>query len=151
MKFDIPPSIAHEHKELHRELTLAMAERDPVGSAAREVAALMQPHFVKEERYALPALSLLPKLSNGEVTPDMREMIGVIDKFRRELLPMLNEHKAIVAALKKLITAATQAEKPEYALFAEKLVVHAKSEEELLYPTALLIGEYLTLRFSGHK
>jgi hypothetical protein len=27
--------------------------------------------------------------------------------------------------------------------FAEKLKLHAKTEEQILYPTAILIGEYL--------
>jgi hemerythrin-like domain-containing protein len=32
--------------------------------------------------------------------------------------------------------------------FAEKLKQHAKTEEEVTYPTALLIGEYLKLKLN---
>jgi hypothetical protein len=32
--------------------------------------------------------------------------------------------------------------------FAEKLKLHAKTEEEVTYPTALLIGEYLKLKLN---
>lgn len=33
-----------------------------------------------------------------------------------------------------------------YRLIREKLMLHAQTEEEVLYPTALLIGEYLKLK-----
>lgn len=61
---------------------------------------------------------------------------------------MLEEHKAIVAALKNLIKVAKKEKKMEYAHFAEKLMLHAQMEEEVLYPTAILIGEYLKLKLS---
>jgi hypothetical protein len=33
-----------------------------------------------------------------------------------------------------------------YARFAETLRLHAQTEEEVFYPTAIVIGEYLKLR-----
>jgi hypothetical protein len=33
--------------------------------------------------------------------------------------------------------------------FTHKLKMHAQNEEEVLYPAAILVGEYLKLRFSG--
>ena len=40
--------------------------------------------------------------------------------------------------------AAAQAEnRPEFARFAEKLILHARTEEEVLYPAAILVGEWL--------
>jgi hemerythrin-like domain-containing protein len=59
---------------------------------------------------------------------------------------MLEEHKNIVSALKGLSFAATKANKKEIVEFAEKLTRHAQMEEELLYPTAILIGEYLKIK-----
>jgi len=47
---------------------------------------------------------------------------------------MLEEHKEIVAALKNLIEAAKKEKKMEYARFADKLMLHAQNEEEVLYP-----------------
>jgi hypothetical protein len=55
----------------------------------------------------------------------------------------------VVAALKNLIAAAEAEKKPEYARFAEKLMLHAQTEEEVLYPAAILVGEYLKLRFKN--
>ena len=60
---------------------------------------------------------------------------------------MLAEHKDLVAALEKLIEAAVAEKKPEQAHFGEKLVLHAHTEEQVSYPTAILIGRYLKLKF----
>jgi hypothetical protein len=43
----------------------------------------------------------------------------------------------------RLVEAAKAEDKPEYERFAEKLMAHALTEEEVSYPTALLIGRYL--------
>jgi hypothetical protein len=45
-----------------------------------------------------------------------------------------------------LIDAAKQENKIELAHFAEKLMLHAQTEEEILYPAAVLIGEYLKMK-----
>ena len=60
-----------------------------------------------------------------------------------ELPKMLAEHREIVAALERLEAAAHAAGKPEHARFAEKLKVHARTEEEVLYPAAILVGRAL--------
>ena len=76
----------------------------------------------------------------------MGSVLAMTDRLKAELPKMLREHKAVVTALKKLIAAAKKEKKPEHAHFAEKLMLHAKTEEEVLYPAAILIGEYLKLR-----
>ena len=59
---------------------------------------------------------------------------------------MLQEHRAIVGALEGLVKAAKAENKLEYVHFAEKLMLHAQNEEEVLYPAAILVGEYLKLK-----
>jgi hypothetical protein len=71
--------------------------------------------------------------------------------LKRDLAVMLEEHKAIVAALETMIAAATSAGQPEYAWFAGKLILHAQTEEEVAYPAAILIGEYVKLRLGIGK
>jgi mannitol/fructose-specific phosphotransferase system IIA component (Ntr-type) len=68
------------------------------------------------------------------------------DTLKAELPNMLEEHKAIVEALKNMIEAAKQEGKTGPVSFAEKLMLHARNEEEVSYPTAILIGEYLKLK-----
>lgn len=99
MKFEIPEPLKLEHAELHAELVKATKVPGKIGEAARQVAALLHPHFVKEEEYALPPLGLLPTLAQGEVTPDMTQVLALTDRLRAELPPMLTEHQAIVVAL----------------------------------------------------
>ena len=70
MKFQIPLSLKAEHEELHTELRRATNAGGRTGEAAKAVAKLMHPHFVKEEKYALPPLGLLTALSQGEIAAD---------------------------------------------------------------------------------
>lgn len=143
MEFKIPQTLKAEHEELRADLTKAMKMPGTVGEAARTVATFLHQHFVHEEEYALPPLGLLPALAAGKVTPEMRQVLAMTDKLKAELPQMLAEHKAIVGALQKLVAVAKSEGKPEIARFAEKLILHARMEEEVMYPTTILIGEYV--------
>jgi hypothetical protein len=101
---------------------------------------------VKEEEYALPPLGLLAMLADGKLPPDRDVVISMTERLRKDVGHMLHEHRTIVIELHKLMEAAKSENKPEYVLFAEKLKLHAQTEEEVLYPAAILIGEYLKLR-----
>ena len=148
MIFEIPQSLKIEHEELHSNLVRATKEPGATGVAAKAVAALLHPHFVKEEEYALPPIGLLRSLAKGQVTPDMAPVLAMTDKLKAQLSEMLAEHKRIVAALEDLADAAKRENKPEYVEFADKLTLHAQTEEEVSYPTAILIGEYVRLKLS---
>jgi hypothetical protein len=143
MKFEVPDSLKVEHEKLHAALRLATKESGELGAAAEAVAERMQPHFLKEEEYALPPLGLLRDLTQGVVTPDMRDVLVLTDKLKADLPQMLAEHQSIVVALERLSAAAKEAGKTEYVKFAEALTLHAQNEEEVMYPAALLVGEYV--------
>ncbi|MFN8624801.1 MAG: hemerythrin domain-containing protein [Candidatus Binatia bacterium] len=149
MEFRIPLPLVLEHEELHVELAKATKAAGRIGSAAQAVAKLLHPHFVKEEAVALPPLGLLSALAEGKITPEMRDALAMTDRLQAELAEMLEEHKAIVGALQELAAAAKQERKREYERFAEKLVLHTQTEEQVLYPTALLIGEYLKTKLGS--
>jgi hemerythrin superfamily protein len=146
MKPRIPKPLKAEHDQLHEELVKATQADGKIGEAATAVARVLHPHFVKEEEYALPPLGLLQAVSRGEVLPEMRDAISMTDKLKAELPQMLSEHKAIVAALEALKAAAVAEHDHDVAHFAEKLIVHARTEEEVMYPAAILVGEYLKLK-----
>jgi hypothetical protein len=143
MNFQIPSVLKVEHEELHSELVRATKAGGHTGEAARVVAKLMHPHFVKEEEYALPPLGLLAELSKGKLEAGMADVLKMTDKLEAELPQMLAEHKEIVTALLRLVEAAKAENKPQFVHFAEKLMAHARTEEEVSYPTALLIGRYV--------
>lgn len=149
MTFEIPRHLKVEHEELHAELVKATKSGGRTGEAAKAVAKVLHPHFVKEEEYALPPLGLLALLSQGKIEKGMAAALKMTDKLEAELPEMLAEHKAIVAALRDLIDAAKAENKPEVAHFAEKLILHAETEEQVFYPTALLIGRYLKAKLAA--
>lgn len=148
MEFKTPISLKEEHEELHTMLRKATQLSGKTGEAAKTVAELMHPHFVKEEEYALPPLGLLPLLSSGKLSEEMKQVLSMTDKLKTELPEMLAEHKQIVAALKVLVKHSTAEHHAEVAEFAEKLMLHAQTEEEVSYPTAILIGEYIRLKLN---
>ena len=149
MRFTVPTSIKEEHDELHAELATATKAGGRTGEAARIVAKLMHPHFVKEEQYALPPLGLLVDVAQGVATPEMLDVLAMTDKLKADLRNMLEEHQAIVGALKTLISAATEENQAATADFARRLMHHAVIEEQVMYPAALLVGEYVRLRLGS--
>jgi hypothetical protein len=146
MELRIPPSLKHEHGEMRASLELATHSAGKSGEAAREVARLLLPHFKKEEEYALPPLDILAVLAGGGVPEDPAAIIMKADRLKVELADMLKEHQTVAKALEVLFEAATGDERPELARFARKLLLHAQMEEQIYYPSSLLIGEYLKLR-----
>jgi len=151
MEIKIPESLKLEHEELHRQLAEATKVGGKIADAAKFVAQTLHPHFVSEEEFAIPPLGILHQLAEGNIEGDMKEVLKMTDKLKVELPKMLEEHKAIVAALDKLVKVAKEENKPEYSVFAEKLKLHARTEEEVTYPTALLIGEYIKLRLGNEN
>jgi hemerythrin superfamily protein len=150
MDFIIPQSMQKEHAELHTDLAGATQVPGKIGEAAQAVAKTLHEHFEREEEFALPPLGLLPRLATDEVRPEMSGVLALTDGLKAELPQMLAEHKAIVLALKNLIAVAEEEDAPELAHFAEKLMLHAQNEEEVAYPTAILVGEYLKLRLGDN-
>lgn len=149
MKMIIPRPLKLEHKELHGELVQAIRTPGQIGKAAQRVAKILHPHFLKEEEYALPPIGLLKVLTKSKVSKDMKEVLVMTDKLEKDLPNMLREHKSVVAALKKLVAAAKQEKRHDIVHFAAKLMLHAKTEEEVLYPAAILIGEYVKTRLGS--
>jgi hypothetical protein len=150
MKFEIPRPMVIEHGALHDDLRHATSLPAATGEAARAVAKLMHPHFVKEEEYALPPLGLLGALARGEVSPEMREVLALTDRLMAELPEMLAEHRAIVGALDKLAAAAQADGHDEVVEFVAELKLHAQTEELVAYPAAILVGEYVRRSLNVH-
>lgn len=146
MNITIPAPLQKEHHALHETLARATREPSPIGDAAREVARLLHPHFVREEEYALPPLGLLADLARGAPAPEMNAVLAMTRRLKAELPEMLDEHRQIVGALDKLRAAAREAGRPEYEAFADALILHAQTEEQVLYPAAILVGDYIALQ-----
>ena len=148
MKFKIPLPLQQEHEALHERLRLATQAGGEVGEAARTLAQLMHPHFIKEDQFALPPLGLLAALTRGEWNAEMAEVLTLTDQLEAELPQMLAEHQGIVAALKTLRDAAARTGHSDIVAFAEALTEHARVEEEVMYPAAVLVGQVVRQRLS---
>ena len=142
-RFPIPESMRAEHAGIHAALEEATRAPEPVGGAARDLARVLHPHFVREEQIALPPLALLRPLSEGELEPWMREVLPMTDSLRMELPRMLREHVAIGAAARRLEEIARLAGDARVETLAKELQLHARAEEELFYPAAVMVGDWV--------
>lgn len=146
IRIEIPKSVQAEHQAIHATLKEATRATGRVGSAAQELAKILHPHFVREEEVALPPLGLLVRLASGDVSAEMADILPMTDALKRELPQMLEEHKAIRAAVENLRVAARADNAEKYEGLANELALHAQTEEEVLYPTAILIGDIIRAR-----
>jgi hypothetical protein len=145
----VPQSIQAEHAEIHEALVELTRAPGSVGVAAKALAATLEPHFKREEEIALPPLGLLAPLAEGKSPDGMREAAAMAATLREEMPRMLREHAEIRAAIERLERAARDARHAEGVAFAEKLALHARTEEEVLYPAAILVGDIIRARTAG--
>ncbi len=144
----IPRSLEAEHHEIHEVLLEATRIPGRVGAAAKELAAVLEPHFQRENESALPPLGLLEPLAAGETPAGQEEALAMTDTLREEMPRMLEEHKKIRAATEKLRAAAREGKATAQEEFAERLAAHAQAEEEILYPAAILVGDVIRARMA---
>jgi hypothetical protein len=151
MKIEIPQSMRTEHAEIHQALLAATRKPGRVGEAARDLATILHPHFVREEEVALPPLGLLEPLARGERDTSMEAVLPMTDALRAELPAMLRQHVDIAAAARRLEAVARDEKDPEVEKLARTLQAHARSEEEIFYPAAILVGEVVRGRLGSKR
>jgi hypothetical protein len=145
-EFEPPASMRIEHEAIHARLLRATEAPGAVGEAARQLAWVLHPHFVREDEVALPPLALLGRLARGELDRSMEAVLPLTDALRAELPRMLEEHVAIAAAADALAQAARAAGNYEAESLANALQLHARTEEEVFYPAAILVGDMVRAR-----
>lgn len=145
LELKMPDSLRARHETFHAEFVKATKEGGKVGDAARAIEKVGTIHFAKAKE-AFSPLGLLPRLAEGKVTAEMSEAIKKAEKLRASLPQIHREHRELVAGLKSLAEAAKEEGKTDYVRFAGRLTLHIQEEEEFLYPTVLLIGDYVKRR-----
>ena len=143
MRLEVPDVLRREHRELHLRLEAQTPLPGALGKAARRLASILRGHLLREEQFAFPLLSLLPHLVEGTVGEEMSIALPVADRFRRELARLKEDHVLMVDALEEYAEAARREGRPEDATLAIELLEHARLEESILYPAALMVGEYV--------
>jgi hypothetical protein len=103
----------------------------------------MRHYFQEEEDYVLPPLQTLPSLGSEIIPAHGAEIIRLTEKLRSQLSHMNTEHQMIKAHVKELKLAALMTTTRMSALLEERIHKHASAEEEVYFPAAILVGEYL--------
>lgn len=148
-EFNIPEPLRVDQDELCQSLERAILSGGKTGKAAKELLKVLQPHLLKEEEDLLQTLGLLLPLSRGQVTSAMQGVPARTEHLKAQMFEIVREHAEIIEAAHKLLRAARTERKLSQVTFTEHLMLRAWTDELVFYPTAILIGEYLKLRFAG--
>ena len=143
MKPKTPKSIKNGHENLCSELKAITAIGGTIGEKAKLLENVMYPHFKKEEKYALPPLGLLLVLSQGHWEIDTDAAIEMSEMLQSKLSELKEEHDIISDALQSLKIIADAENNLKVKQFVKDLILHVEIEDQVLYPTTILIGNYL--------
>jgi hypothetical protein len=147
----IPQSLQLSHKETLEQLAGLARKKGPVGVAATSALVVFKRHVAREQEFILPPLTLLPRLADGKVTPEMAWALPMTDRVRAEREQIFEEHTKVTDALNGLIVAATRANDREAKEFAENAAADSLNDLEILEPTLMLIGDILRSKLpAGH-
>lgn len=147
-EFKIPGPLRADQEELCQAVEHAAAAGGKTGTAARKLLKLLQPHLLKEETDLLKTLGLLMPLCRGQITQEMRQVLPRTERLKSEMFEIVREHAEIIEAAHELRRAAEAERKLSLVTFTEHLMLRAWTDELVFYPAAILIGEYLKLRFA---
>ena len=145
--FKVPEPLEVNQGELCLALERAMLSGGKTARAASELLKVLQPHLLREEADLLQILGLLLPLAQGQLTQAMRRVPAQTERLKTQMFAIAREHATIVQAARKLLHAANGEGKLEVVAFTEQLMLRAWTDEVVFYPAAILIGEYLKLKF----
>lgn len=145
-KPEMPSSIKKTHEYLLEQIHKITSYKDSSGRAAIKIEELMHHHFKEEEDVVLPLLGLLSSLANDQMPEQIKNIILLSEKVRPLMNHLSAEHQLIKAYLEELKQASDSEHRPEILEFEKEVSKHAISEEEVYFPAAILIGEYLKLK-----
>lgn len=149
MDIKIPKALVKDHEEIESMMEKAIKEGGKVSEAAKILSEAVKAHIAHEEKFALPPLGLLPDLVNGRLEDEMDIAAEMADDLKTQMPNMLAEHKKINLALNELDNAATEENKPVYNEFVDWMKLHLLEEEQVYYPSALLVGLYLKFKLAA--
>ena len=149
-EFKIPEPLRIDQNDLCAALERAILSSGKTGKAAKKLLKVLQPHLLKEEGDLLQTLGLLVPLAQGKISAEMRSVPLKTEHLKSRMFGIMREHIAIIEASRNLAQVARAERKLKLAVFTEHLILRAWTDEVVFYPAAILIGEYLKLRFEEH-
>ncbi|MDD3437548.1 MAG: hypothetical protein PHC64_10390 [Candidatus Gastranaerophilales bacterium] len=142
MKLKTPKAISHGHANLCRELRGIINKYKNNEEQIKLLEKLMAEHFHKEEKYAMPPLGLLLTLSEGNWEINKETAIEMSQTVNSKLVELKEDHKKISKIVAQLDLIAKKENNSDLEIFLNNLIIHMDLEDEVLYPTAILIGDY---------
>lgn len=140
---EAPLALRLDHKSMREALNRALEDKAGVGDAARAIDALLSSHLKHEEELAFRPLGLLRGIARDASSADIESAIAMTVKIEQELPQLLSEHRAILESSRRLGDVARRERKPQFLDVADRLWLHTRIAEEVLYPAAILLGEHL--------
>ena len=144
--FRIPEALRLGHDEVRAELVRATSLPGKIGDAASLVADLCLPHFEREEQHVYPVFGMLREFASGEVRSQWASVLPLVADFKRWQDSLDDQHQSIAPALHDLLLAAYKEDNREMVEFTYNLRMHERLEDQVLFPTVLLIGRYVEQR-----
>lgn len=138
-----PKALLHGHENLFNDMESIVSFGGEIGEKAKLLADLSRPHFKKEEEFALPPLSLLLALSEGNWRIESKAAVEMANELETNLSEMKQEHSKIIQILENLNALAEDINNHKVKQFISDLKLHIEIEEQVLYPATILIGQYL--------
>ncbi len=148
-EFPIPRALRADHDQIRAQFVTAASEPGPVGQAAMTLARLCLPHFEREEKTVFPAFALLHDLALGHVSPEMSAVMPLITNFNAWHESLGKHHQTITVAVDELARTAHRERNRAMADFAARVRIHESIEDEVLFLTVKLIGNYLRERLKA--
>lgn len=145
-KTEVPSSIKKTHATLLDQIHEMTLYKDSSSIVAIKLEVLMQHHFKEEEDFILPPLGLLPLLAAGQLPAPSKELLLFCENIKPQLTHMSVEHQLIKAYIEELKQTCLEENRPAIIAFEKEVIKHAVSEEEVFFPAAILVGEYLKLK-----
>ncbi len=144
VKLSIPEPLQLSHAQLEAALSETMQADGRTMIVAEAVVQLLESHFQKESEEVLRILGLLEPLAADAI--GVAEDYPELNNLEANESSLHQEHAALIAAAEKLRTAAREEGADAILEFAERLLMRIRLDEEIFYPAALLIRNYLRLK-----
>ncbi len=135
-----------EHNQIHASLEKLPHASGKVGEAAKELELGVRPHLFREEKFVMPQLGILRDLALGEAAGDLSWVIPLSEELKKQFPQMQSDHKAIVKYADKLFLAAESEGDQGTMVFVKHLKAHVQDEEDIVYPAAMLAGQFIKMK-----
>jgi hypothetical protein len=137
-----PSALREEHEEIIGSLNELALLSDKTGKAVKELLEVLQPHFEKEEKLAMPLLGSLSELVSSCNQENLKEISEARQPLLLEYENMFLEHSELKDYIERCQKIAREEGHENVADLRGALAHHARVEEQVLYPAALLASSF---------